>query len=1074
MQGLDAASAERALKASTPAVAPEPKSILRKPPPLGDLQQSAARSRDLQTARFGARFGSLEDDVVLEENPELWVAGSAVVEDRPDILRDKSRSSDGGRAESSSPNPDSSPQTPASTAGLGMVADRSSIVNVSAMVDGVLTVEFGGLFSASQQRGSGGKRKIFGLGDSWSMPTSTVSMPTSPVSTLDEGDKTQPVAQTPVSMAVKSTKAGMVEAQKSAKSSALNQFLEHKCFTGTFMLLTFFALFAPDLDVVYGNRESEIELAIATTVVFGLFFLEMVLQSCAKPRYFPRSPFFLDLIALLSIIPDTYFWKMGLTGDALIAARPSSFDGLTQVSRNTRAFRLNRLFRIVKVVALVPRVSGTFLRRGVSEQQVRAALKNKLQKIFTVLDEDMDGSISQDFFLVCLKKLREEVNPPRRGSRMPSFRKSVTQSTDTARSSLQSADSPTRPRRSWARQTSGASEGSSEDVSGVDPLDLSELPEDLVTFERFHKAVVQDAVIADKLRQACEIQLRSSNNLHKMASKHAEDVGRKVALGVLLLLLVVNLLTPATSDDSALHGLRHLDLQVRHEMANSLPNASEPISQQTREHVQVWLHGSEGPEKHQAVYYLDLNHMIVCNRLKTGQPCRQSVDAAEHWSPRGALSDIDDDWRSHGLRRDHLDVLFEPDVSGDGDMSEERFNDRTGFVAVLYVGEIVEANALHLIWATLVVIGVIILGIVVMTKDIASLHLKLTEPLRALTMDMTAIKHLQMSGVDHQNRDALPVRRVPTVRRSSAEIRLIEQVFSNMKLAIRSWGKYVPWPVVQLLLQAGVDAKQGVMEREVTLFFSDIAGFTSIVEHMPPERSMVLLSRYFQDMSTVIDYHGGVVIEFIGDAILAMYGAPVRDSDHPTNALRATAGMLRALDKINAWSVTQNPPLPQINIRCGMHTGTCLVGNMGFKGRIKYGVVGETANIPARLEEMNKRYATCNLMSEDMWERLDRSRLSMRPIDMVYLRAQDPPQSELVYEAMTLYLDRRFKEALPLFTDVNKRMKELIQCDMDEPSSIMCKRCQAYMSTPPGLDWDGVWTMTDATAQLCTNSAQSI
>merc|ERR1712066_873274 len=101
-----------------------------------------------------------------------------------------------------------------------------------------------------------------------------------------------------------------------------------------------------------------------------------------------------------------------------------------------------------------------------------------------------------------------------------------------------------------------------------------------------------------------------------------------------------------------------------------------------------------------------------------------------------------------------------------------------------------------------------------------------------------------------------------------------------MKKAIKSWGKYVPWPVVQILLHTGVDASHGVKEKEVSVFFSDIASLTTIVETLPPESSLLLLSRYFNDMSKVIDDHGGVVLEFIGDAILCIYGAPLINPDH--------------------------------------------------------------------------------------------------------------------------------------------------------------------------------------------------
>merc|ERR1712060_459558 len=86
-----------------------------------------------------------------------------------------------------------------------------------------------------------------------------------------------------------------------------------------------------------------------------------------------------------------------------------------------------------------------------------------------------------------------------------------------------------------------------------------------------------------------------------------------------------------------------------------------------------------------------------------------------------------------------------------------------------------------------------------------------------------------------------------------SEVRLIRRTFDNMKTAIKSWGKYVPWPVVQVLLASGVEASIDVKEKEGSIFFSDIASFTTMVESMPPERSLMLLSRYFNDMSSVID-----------------------------------------------------------------------------------------------------------------------------------------------------------------------------------------------------------------------------
>eukprot|EP00439_Symbiodinium_sp_Y106_P067709 s1918_g11.t1 len=185
--------------------------------------------------------------------------------------------------------------------------------------------------------------------------------------------------------------------------------------------------------------------------------------------------------------------------------------------------------------------------------------------------------------------------------------------------------------------------------------------------------------------------------------------------------------------------------------------------------------------------------------------------------------------------------------------------------------------------------------------------------------------------------------------RGAAEVRLIWHIFSKTKVAIRSWGKYVPWPVVQNLLVAGEEVRPKIEEREVTLFFSDMASFTSIVEKLEPEQTLLLLSRYFNDMSDVIDKFGGIVIEFIGDAIYAVFGAPVRNREHAEAGVNAMLKMLKTVQRINQWA--KHRLLPEVSIRCGVHSGPVQVGNMGFHSRLKYGVMGSGAEIPSKLED---------------------------------------------------------------------------------------------------------------------------
>mmetsp|Transcript_18932 Transcript_18932/g.39383 ORF Transcript_18932/g.39383 Transcript_18932/m.39383 type:complete len:303 (+) Transcript_18932:2-910(+) len=297
-----------------------------------------------------------------------------------------------------------------------------------------------------------------------------------------------------------------------------------------------------------------------------------------------------------------------------------------------------------------------------------------------------------------------------------------------------------------------------------------------------------------------------------------------------------------------------------------------------------------------------------------------------------------------------------------------------------------------------------------------------------------------------------------------------------MKTAIRSWGKYVPWPVVQLMMRKDAEANIEVSERKVTMFFSDIASFTTIVESLPPKSSLLLLSRYFQEMSKIVDAHGGIVVEFIGDAILCIYGAPVVNDSHATVAVKAAVEMLHAIGSINAW--LDRRELPRISIRCGVHTGKVLVGNMGMQSRIKYGIVGDECSMPGRLEELNKTYGTQLLVSETTHTDLDIEGFVSRPIDFIRPSA-DAAESEQIFEvwkanrrpskatleekaadlyteAVEHYRHGRFEQAKEGFTAAGEAMQKLTGVQ-DVSSALMLQRCVSYAETPPPEDWDGVW-----------------
>mmetsp|Transcript_71964 Transcript_71964/g.166600 ORF Transcript_71964/g.166600 Transcript_71964/m.166600 type:complete len:1042 (+) Transcript_71964:150-3275(+) len=911
--------------------------------------------------------------------------------------------------------------------------------------------------------------------------------------------------------------------------SFLARVVENRFFSVTFMVLTIYALFVPDLEVVLGNKASKVNVSIVTTVVFFLFFIEFVLHTWVKPKYPCRAYFWLDAVALISLLPDTYFLQVMFAGMALVSGRSYWLLRLLRLSRSSKATRLNRLTRIVRVAALMPRLFA-FGRKKMDEEMEKM-LDKKLYRVFSYLDDDMDGNITVEALSNCIGRLGSlcsgsgtkqsktlralssrlsKSSPPEGLPECPldladdepvvekpvekHFEKPIQRLAEKPPEKLaekpaeklaekpgerlgeRCGDRPAEKDEDQNNQpevTNLSSTGrmSTRSISSArTPATLSPVLPRLVdkedvTFELFLKVIRQEENIRTRLLASCQRQIRRSNNMQNLTSRHSEDVGVKVALGVLLMLLVLTLVEPGISDNSALMGLEHLDTQVKEKFSNQ---SVEVVPLAVQEHVLVWEQGVTA-EPAWDVAYLDLRRQGYCNDFVSwGQPCGEMPsDDPRRWTPRKTLTEIDDFILDSDYRWTDLDILVLPDLSG-RDVTQDEKDRLTNTVAVLDVSKTIRQEALMSILTTMLVIIIILLGIVLLTKDLTYLSKSLLKPLRALAEEMQSIVQLQLAGLTTES---------ATAERGTAEIRQIQRIFDNMKKAIKSWGKYVPWPVVQLLLQAGVDAKPGVEEREVTLFFSDIASFTSIVESIPPEDSLLLLSRYFNDMSKVIDDHGGIVIEFIGDAILSVYGAPLKNSDHATAAVRSTLRMLSALGRINEWSAGHG--LPEVHIRCGVHTGQVLVGNMGFHSRMKYGVVGENANIPGRLEELNKHYSTEMLISGATYSRLDPEAFIVRPIDYVYLRHAQS-QSEPIYqvmarasktgkvhrlkipatqhtEAMQCYKSRDFAKAAAMFAQVNESMQEITGVESDTPSVLLMKRCKAYMENPPPPKWDGVW-----------------
>ncbi len=210
--------------------------------------------------------------------------------------------------------------------------------------------------------------------------------------------------------------------------------------------------------------------------------------------------------------------------------------------------------------------------------------------------------------------------------------------------------------------------------------------------------------------------------------------------------------------------------------------------------------------------------------------------------------------------------------------------------------------------------------------------------------------------------------------KTRAEAEHVRQVFS----------RYVAPDVVEEILDDQHQLNLGGELRDVTIVFSDIRGYSTLSEQMGPEETIELLNQYFAAMSDVIHHFRGTIIEFEGDAILTVFGAPLDQPDHAERAVRAAMMMLEVVDELNMrWDEDgtcrfwRDVGLPTFRVRLGVHSGEVVVGNVGSASRTKYAVIGDTVNTAARVESLNKDLHTTVLISSTTVERLGDVRIPL-------------------------------------------------------------------------------------------------
>jgi adenylate cyclase len=260
---------------------------------------------------------------------------------------------------------------------------------------------------------------------------------------------------------------------------------------------------------------------------------------------------------------------------------------------------------------------------------------------------------------------------------------------------------------------------------------------------------------------------------------------------------------------------------------------------------------------------------------------------------------------------------------------------------------------------------------------------------------------------------------------------------------------YVPVAVVDQIMENIDSLGLGGEKRELTVLFSDIRGFTGIAEGLSPEALVQLLNSYLTQMTDKVFQHDGLLDKYIGDAIMAVYGAPIPHPDHARRACRTAIDMVRELHRLQAdW---KQQGLPGMDIGIGINTGQMVVGNMGSKTRFDYTVIGDAVNLGSRIEALNKQYGTHILISEFTWRQVKDEFPHTREIDVTPVRGRNEPVR--LYELMLAedypHLDwlPEFARAYELFradlrTQARTVFKKLAETYGDPVSRYYVERCQ--------------------------------
>jgi adenylate cyclase len=284
------------------------------------------------------------------------------------------------------------------------------------------------------------------------------------------------------------------------------------------------------------------------------------------------------------------------------------------------------------------------------------------------------------------------------------------------------------------------------------------------------------------------------------------------------------------------------------------------------------------------------------------------------------------------------------------------------------------------------------------------------------------------------------------------------------------FSQYLNPHVVNELIAHPEKLKLGGERKELSVLFSDIAGFTTFSEKLPPEELVLVLNEYLSAMTEIVFKNDGTLDKYEGDAVMAFWGAPVELDNNALHACNAALEMQEKLVEIREkWRAEGKP---NVQVRIGLNTGEMVVGNMGGIGKFDYTVIGDSVNLGSRLEGANKQYGTY-IMASERTQELVKDYFVFRELDLLVVKGKTMPIKvfellgrkddsvpaikisavEQYLGGLELYRRKQFAEAI-------KKFNEALAIDpADSPSTLYIERSKVYLDTPPPDDWNGVFVL---------------